>query len=589
MSVQMADVSQRSRQLSWASFAGPVAVVVAAVAAVWVAWNRATGDFTHMLEPMQRLLAGEFSEVYTITGFGTSLSAWLALTVVPFMVGRTVSDDPGAWVLAGLVAVPMLVASVRFAVRAINPEVSVARAWLLAGLAAILPTTLTSWTEYYHPQDVAGAALVVFALGFAAKRQWMWSGLLFGFAALTRQWALLVALLVAPLTRTRRDFLTFAGTGAVVAAAGFLPWVLLGNDGVFAALTGSRAAVTGHTWVGRLVGGDNKALLSAVRMVPLLVAAGIAAWMTLKKKGNLYWLAPLAVTAMGLRMLFDVAAYTYYWAPICIFLLLIRGPKWVTPIVTVAASTVAWLVYPQVASSGQLGSLLTAVWVPVIIGAFVLVAWWLNDDTPPTVETSPSVSPTPRALWLVAAAVVVGVLGVGLHAVTVDENENPSNIISEDLFPGYGTVTVTGAPLVADPTGNITGTLPQIDAKDPNGNPVVIAPGMTRAIVISSHWCGECRDAVDAVTRWAFESGVPIEQVALVGIDADREKGNWPPELWLLSLGWQGPAALDDPGGQLKAALGNPTAPTIVFFDPNGTVTGVVTGKVTAQTPLPVP
>jgi hypothetical protein len=538
---------------------------------------------------MQRLLAGEFSEVYTITGFGTSLSAWLALTVVPFMVGRTVSDDPGAWVLAGLVAVPMLVASVRFAVRAINPEVSVARAWLLAGLAAILPTTLTSWTEYYHPQDVAGAALVVFALGFAAKRQWMWSGLLFGFAALTRQWALLVALLVAPLTRTRRDFLTFAGTGAVVAAAGFLPWVLLGNDGVFAALTGSRAAVTGHTWVGRLVGGDNKALLSAVRMVPLLVAAGIAAWMTLKKKGNLYWLAPLAVTAMGLRMLFDVAAYTYYWAPICIFLLLIRGPKWVTPIVTVAASTVAWLVYPQVASSGQLGSLLTAVWVPVIIGAFVLVAWWLNDDTPPTVETSPSVSPTPRALWLVAAAVVVGVLGVGLHAVTVDENENPSNIISEDLFPGYGTVTVTGAPLVAGPTGNIAGTLPQIDAKDPEGNPVVIAPGMTRAIVISSHWCGECRETVDAATRWAFESGVPIEQVALVGIDADREKGNWPPELWLLSLGWQGPAALDDPGGQLKAALGNPTAPTIVFFDPNGTVTGVVTGKVTAQTPLPVP
>jgi heme/copper-type cytochrome/quinol oxidase subunit 2 len=557
-------------------FAGPAVVVLGAVVAVWVANHRSLGDFSHMLEPMQRIAAGQWGDVYSAETQGTSLTGWLAVTVVPFLLGRSITSDQGAWVLAGLVAVPMLVAAVRFSVRAIDPTVSVTRAWLLAGLSLLLPTTLASWTEYYHPQDVAGAALVVFALGLAAKHQWLGAGAVFGVAILTRQWAVLVALVVAPLTGTRRNFLLYAAGGAVVCVAGLAPLLLAGNPGVFDALTGNKAAITGHTFVGRLVGEGGSDTLDFVRLIPLALVAVLAVWLTFTKKANMYWLAPLAVTALAARMLFDVAAYTYYWAPICIILLLVRGGKFLTPALAAVSSVLAWALYPQLASAGQTGQLLMAIWLPVLLVTLTAVVWFINDNEsgePETPSSPAGNTPVAWGAWVAAAVVSVAILVPGLGAVAAHEQANPDGTIPESMFDGYGTIIATGEPLQRTDTGTLTGNLPTIASDPVNDRPATIFPGTTRLIVMVSHWCETCPKAIEATRLWVTTTGTPWESVALVVTGTDQQQGNWPPELWLATLNWDGAVILDDAASQARTLLGDPdTLPAFIIVNADGAV-----------------
>jgi thiol-disulfide isomerase/thioredoxin len=597
------DTQDIKKRFMWESLAGPAVVLFSSFVALWVAQNRAEGDFAHMLEPMQRLIAGDTSNVYTTESFGTSLTSWLAVTVIPFVLGRLISSDQGAWTLAGLVAIPMFIASIRFSVRAIDPSISITRAWLLSGVALVLPTTLACWTEYYHPQDVAGIALVIFALGFAARSQWGFSGLLFGLAILTRQWALLIALLVSPLTRNKKDFLMFAGVGGIVTLAGILPWVALGNNGTIWALTGYRAGITDHTFVGRFIGGEGREYVNYIRLLPLVAAACIALWMTLTKKGNVYWLMPLAVTAMALRMLFDVATYTYYWAPICVFLLLVHGPKWKTPIVAVILSAVAWSLKPYLITTGNLGALLATIWIPIILIAVVVLAWWLTDDKTDkenVSETSPDATDTKGGSvntlsWIVAAALIAAMLPAGLYSIAKNEEANPDQMRTLDMFSGYGTIVASGAPLTMNPDGELTGVIAQIEDlrldydltvvetvenAESGRAPSVIQPGITRAVLVTSHWCITCVDTMEQLKIWAMENNISVDQLAVVGIDSDESRDNWPPELWALSLKWRGPVLLDDQMGQLKLLLGDPKVGTVIYLDSAGNVTGTTLNTV---------
>lgn len=579
----MGEVGQRLYE----RFMGPAAIIIAAMTTVWLAANRSMGDFSHMFEPAQQLAAGNFSNIYNAETYGTSLTGWLALTAPFFIIGKTFTSEQAAWVLAGLVSIPLLVASVRWSAPLLNSRVTAPTAWLLAALSLLLPTTLANWTEYYHPQDIAGLALMLFALGLAAKKQWGWAGAAFGFAFLTRQWVALVAVLILSVITTKKDSVKFLVSAATVTLLGVAPLIIAGNEGFIEAATGSKAAITAQTWVGRLAEGLSPQALSLLRLTPFVIVTAVAVWVKFTKKVSLSHLVPLAVTGVAARMFFDVAAYTYYWAPICVLMLLLATKKiWVAPTIAVLSSAAAWTISMEFTKEGQLGQLLTTIWVPVIIVILTVMAWILHEPATQAVKNTgerkgskTSKFTTPTWSWVLACAISAVIVTPSISNTLTFEEENPDGSIPAGMFTGYGVVSFEGEALTRSEEGEIVGAVPSIQTtatilpSGKNGGPVAfIRPGETRAVLVVSHWCGLCVEAPELFKGWLTQQNIPPNQAAILVTDSNENKENWPPELWLASITWTPNKLLDDENSQAKKLLNVTKIPTVLLLASDGTV-----------------
>lgn len=575
-------------------FAGPLTILLTATVAVATGIRVTAGDAQQMVQAVDRFIGGDWGRVFPVETSATSMTAWLLLVGVPFVVARVFMDPDLAWFVAGsLASWPLLVGGMRYALRVLYPEMSVARAWGLTSLALVLPTTLACWFNYYHPQDLAAVGLVFFAFGFAARERWGWAGVMFGFAVLTRQWALLIALAVVPLTGSVRNVVRFGAAGAAVTIGGLLPFVVTGNEGLWTALSASLTVGSYETIMGRLLksaeeGADTIATL--VRFLPLagtLLMAGIV-WVKRWRGVDLF--LPLAASVIALRLLFESAPYLYYWAPLPIFLLGVGGARrWVTIVGATVLSLTAWWV-PTVLRAGEADfAIFAGIGISLSLSAGFL-AWLPRSgilaDTDEKKRERREI-PTPSWSWA-AASVAACLLFVGFmprfnSPVTfVDSPPVLDGIVDVATAP----VSVVGEPLpLWETTGTHVGQMaPLITGSSLESQPVAVGPdGTGKVIVLMPHWHPASQAFVRDLPGWvasgALATDVPLQAVL---VQDDYSRGNWPPGLWLRSHGWEYPTMVDSDLAKAYEAYGKPPTPYFVAVDASGKIVAEYSGEITA-------
>lgn len=550
------DASETDDHLAaFAPWVGPLTILLAAVMGVVYATHSTIGDFYHMLRPMQNLLGGELGSVYPVDVDGTSLSGWLVLTVVPFALSRLVFTDDLSWILAGLVAVPLLVGGVRYAARALHPQMSVRYAWGLAAVSLVLPTTVSCWTEYYHPQDAAAVGLMLFAIGFAAKNNWATAGAMFGFAILTRHWILLIAIALAPMAG--KQLWRYIAFGGAVVAVGVLPLVALGNEGLLDAITAKNAMVVDQTVMGNIL--NRVEVISrtfptrVIRGLPLVAAVALAGLVAVKRWRGVEYLVPIAVTAIGLRFVFETAPYTYYWVPVPV-LLLVATRRYTGLLAGVAMALLVWPLR-TIGGTGPLGASLVAGLFLTMALLAILLAWQLRETESPSdrganlLRRAPS--PTPVTGWITTSVVIVALLAGS----TVAFGGNADRMIMErqeqaEQATNFKNVDFAEVEVDATPDAILS-----IQGTTPTGQPFVWAAEKPTVVAVWAHWCAACTAELPEFETFLASAGDAVDGFA-VFTDARPDAGNWPTSLWLQSAGWDSPSVLDDEVGTIRSALG---------------------------------
>jgi hypothetical protein len=196
--------------------------------------------------------------------------------------------------------------------------------WELVGLfmLACLPPVSMSLAEYFHPQDLVAMGFVLMGLSFALRERWLWTGILFGVAFSTQQFAILAFVpLLAIVPRPRLGHLVL---GAIAAAAVVdIPLALVSS---------------GRAIVGELVGTGASSYLNTVldlfhlhgsvlylisRGLPILFALALGWWATEKLGPDVLKPTPLLsvmATALTLRLVFEVNFWGYYMMAVAVML-----------------------------------------------------------------------------------------------------------------------------------------------------------------------------------------------------------------------------------------------------------------------------
>jgi hypothetical protein len=235
------------------------------------------------------------------------------------------------------------------------------------------PLTLPA-LQIGHPEELLGAALCIAALLCAMDDRPIWAAVLLGLAIANKEWAVLAigpVLLALPRARVRAMLVTGAVTGSVVApiliagmsgfvtqaaATGlttggiFQPWQIwwfFGSHGniVKASSTAAAAYRVGPGWVGTL----GHPLVIAV-MVPL---TGLCAWV----RRDVARQAPndlllLLALLLALRCILDPWDISYYSLPFLLTLLTWEALSFTRPpVLSLAASLAAWLIFRETSSS----------------------------------------------------------------------------------------------------------------------------------------------------------------------------------------------------------------------------------------------
>jgi hypothetical protein len=159
------------------------------------------------------------------------------------------------------------------------------------------------------------------------RRRWVFAGVLFGLALLSKQFALLLlvpALVVAPRARSR---LVLGGTAAGVAAAGMLPFFAVAPRATLANLSGfsGGGALSGQT-VLSLSGVHGDVASAVARDAPILFAVAVCLWAA--GRGIPWERAPAAVVALALvctgsRLVFESVVFPYYLLSASVLVLLV--------------------------------------------------------------------------------------------------------------------------------------------------------------------------------------------------------------------------------------------------------------------------
>lgn len=296
-----------------------------------------------MERPVRALLEGNWGNVYPQGSSGTSPTGWLVIAAPLTMLFSFLIDISEAYVVANLFLLPALLFVSRYTINSIWPDTRPTTAWLLSLATVLAPTTLATYMNAYHPQDLAAVILVVLAAGLLHKQHSVLAGLTFGVAIMTRQWALLAFLPAAGFTRQNNfwKFTVSAGSTIVLLATPFL--VSGGNEGWFQVFTSNSVRGTGDTIFGLLqvqggpTGNSNVDLtLFVARVTPVVLAAAIGVWVWHKKLVKPEHLIVAMTCGLATRMIFDVSNYLYYWVPFAIlFVLLIPYRKifWVPALI----------------------------------------------------------------------------------------------------------------------------------------------------------------------------------------------------------------------------------------------------------------
>jgi len=249
-------------------------------------------------------------------------------------VAPTVRLGYGAWLvlMAGVIAVLRACGRGR-------------RRWEPATLlvVACLPPVWMCLENFFHPQDLVALGFALAAVAGARRGAWIWAGVLVALAALSQQFALLVAvplLVIAPTGRRLR----FAGATLAAFAVAALPLLTAtSSSAARATLLGSGNTQTGDggtvVWELHLHGW---ALLLLSRVAPIVLSA-LLAWWVLRRLGRAALDPPMLMSLVSvslcLRLVFEQNFYGYYFAALAVSLVLLDVVSG-----HVRGSVVAWMV-----------------------------------------------------------------------------------------------------------------------------------------------------------------------------------------------------------------------------------------------------
>ena len=180
-------------------------------------------------------------------------------------------------------------------------------------------------------------------------------------------------------------------------------------------------------------------------------------------------------------------------------------------------------------------------------------------------------------------SIIGGVLGLGL-IVAIAISTVSGGTPEEDAF---GEVTVEGEALPVfggEPANDVaTGmTAPTIIGENFAGEPVTIEPdGTPKVVVFLAHWCPHCQAEVPEVVDW-LEAGNQPENVDFYSVStlAQRLRGNWPPQDWLETEGWNVPVIQDDNANSVSSAFGMQGTPFWVVLDGQNNVIARIPGQI---------
>lgn len=561
-------------------------IVVLGVAAIAVPFVRfrSEGDFYHMFFSTDAVVSFEWANIYPSPSFGTSLTGWIGLIVLPyFILGFFMAPYP-AFAIAGIVALVLLVWSVKVFTQQMYPSMRESYVWVLAGASAFLPTTVAAWLEYYHPQDVAGVAFLLFGLVFVAKGKWLPAALLFSVALLTRQWVLLAFFVTAPFLR--RDMFKFVFTTALVTFLGVIPFLLYENAGFLDAVLAKHASIPDHTFWGRLAWTGSVPLMNNFlffKALPVLVSLGAGIWLWKTNRVSPEKLLPFVTAALALRMFFETAAYGYYWMPLAV-LLLVAARQPLALLVSFSFSLpMAFLLY-----SGLPPATTAGIFLSVPLGV-ILVAFFLgtpkhshragddmsNQEGEMVVPSAPvwgvetrKLSPATPVVALISFALLI----IWTGSLNPRETDYENVLVPESIELTSGKIEIS--PEIEEKNIGETGWIVEsLKGENFIKRSIVVTPDGSRStlLVFWSHWCEECVAEWNALTQWAKDNRENT-QVVLVAQATRPDKGNSPQTVWLHSIGWEEPVMVDDENGSFTKKFFDGEPPGYVLLDAEGTV-----------------
>ncbi len=197
-------------------------------------------------------------------------------------------------------------------------------------LVALAAPVLGCLLEFYHPQDLLALALTLAGVAAALRRRWGWAGVALGLAVTTHQFALLVAVPFLVLVPRPAWWRYVAGLAAAVAAVD-LPF-LVATSG-----RAARAIVIGSGFT-RSYGGTvvweltqrGASLFALSRVAPVLAGVAVVALARRRLGDRLYestTLLSLVGVLLGLRLVFEVNLWSYYFAALATLILLVEAQR----------------------------------------------------------------------------------------------------------------------------------------------------------------------------------------------------------------------------------------------------------------------
>jgi hypothetical protein len=183
-------------------------------------------------------------------------------------------------------------------------------------LLAVLPPVMECLTNYFHPQDLLAMGLVLMSIACVFRGRWLAAGIFVGFAILTNQFALLVAvplLVLAPSSQRVRYSLGAVGSFAIIA----LPMIIVTSGrAIRSVFVGSGFSLArGGTVLWELHATGATAFV-VERIVPIVLGAALALWAKNRLGDKALEPLPLVsvlATALALRLVFEISLWPYYF------------------------------------------------------------------------------------------------------------------------------------------------------------------------------------------------------------------------------------------------------------------------------------
>jgi hypothetical protein len=179
-----------------------------------------------------------------------------------------------------------------------------------------------SLAEYFHPQDLIAMGMVLAGLACAIRGRWVWTGVFFGLAISTQQFAILAFVplfAMAPRSRIPRMFLSAVAATAVID----VPLAILSSGrAVVGMLVGTGASSYENT-VLDLLHLHGSTLYATSRVIPIVLALAVGWWAADRLGTKVLEPVPLVsvmAVALTFRLIFEVNFWGYYMMGVAVTL-----------------------------------------------------------------------------------------------------------------------------------------------------------------------------------------------------------------------------------------------------------------------------